>query len=133
MTTDILQQIRRAEREAQARIDAARAEAKRLDQETEREVQALLAQAQRDARAQADARQRRLIAQAQEEADALLRQAEEEASRLRDLLARRTDQAAARIVAYILPNIPHAQPADQTATRPSDHDHPHDARSDRGA
>ena len=104
MPTDILSQIRNAERDAEARIAAARKQARCLEEETEQEVRELLARAESDARAEADALKRHRLALAQEEAEALRRQADAEASRLRDLLAQRLDNAAARIVAYILPN-----------------------------
>ena len=119
MPTDVIIQIRNAEREAERRVTAAREQARCLLEETEQEVQRLLERAEANARSEAEARKRHLISLAQEEADALRRQGEQEANLLRDRLARRTDEAAARIVAYILPRTTH-RPTDQSTNRLTD-------------
>ncbi len=107
MPTDILIQLRDAERQAEARIADAQQQARSLDEKTEQEVAKLLVQAERDALAEAEALKRHRIAQALEEAHALRKQADAQANHLRDHLIQRVDEAAARIVAYILPNQAH--------------------------
>jgi len=116
MPTDVIIQIRNAEREAERRVTAAREQARCLLEEIEQEVQRLLERAEANARSEAEARKRHLISLAQEEADALRRQGEQEANLLRDRLARRTDEAAVSVVAYVLPRTSN-RPADQSTNR----------------
>ena len=105
MNTDPIRSIRKAEREAEGRIAAARQAVIEQRQETEQKVEQRIAQTEAEAQGEAAARKQCMLTQAEERALALRKLGRQQAEALRHTLLQRTPEAAERIVNTILPRV----------------------------
>lgn len=100
---DPIVRIHAAEQEAVARVEAARERAAARRQAAAADAEHLLAQARRHAENEAEFRQKAILAEADAEVALLQSQNRQAMEALRHRLAQHIDEAAERIVRYVLP------------------------------
>ncbi len=99
-----LQLIHQQELELRRRVDEAHEQAEAQIQAARQEAKKMIAQADREGRIEAEAIFQRGIDQAQQQAEEIVSAAQSEAATLRDQTLVRLDEVAPRIVALVLPD-----------------------------
>lgn len=103
MATEPIASIHAAEQAAANRIAVARSRAEGRRRAADRKAEELIAQAREAADREAAALRRDILAEADEETAALTHRGLEATEQLRRDLSQKIEEAAARIIAYILP------------------------------